>query len=53
MCRRCAERAVRKGRATAFQESALPFKVDVVDWASTAEGFRRIIEAERVVLGID
>lgn len=36
--------------AEAFQESALPFKVDVVDWASTAEGFRRIIEVERVVL---
>ncbi len=36
--------------AEAFQESALPFKVDVVDWASTAEGFRRVIEAERVVL---
>jgi type I restriction enzyme S subunit len=36
--------------AEAFQDSALPFKVDVVDWATTAEGFRRIIEAERVVL---
>lgn len=34
----------------AFQESDLPFKVDVVDWASTAEAFRRVIEAERVVL---
>ncbi|OGR38339.1 MAG: hypothetical protein A2051_12930 [Desulfovibrionales bacterium GWA2_65_9] len=36
--------------AEAFQESDLPFKVDVLDFASTAEGFRRVIEAERVVL---
>ncbi|MGN7610538.1 nucleotidyltransferase family protein [Magnetococcales bacterium HHB-1] len=34
----------------AFSESDLPFKVDVVDWASTAESFRKIIEKERVIL---
>jgi predicted nucleotidyltransferase len=32
----------------AFRESDLPFKVDVVDWASTRESFRRIIEQEFV-----
>lgn len=26
-----------------FDESVLPFKVDVVDWASTKESFREII----------
>lgn len=36
--------------ADAFSESDLPFKVDVVDWATTSESFRRIIESERVVL---
>lgn len=34
----------------AFAESDLPWKVDVVDWATTSEGFRRIIERDRVVL---
>ena len=29
----------------AFFESDLPFKVDVVDWATTSESFRRVIEA--------
>ena len=33
-----------------FSESALPFKVDVVDWAATAEGFRKIIEHSHIVL---
>jgi predicted nucleotidyltransferase len=28
----------------AFSESNLPFRVDVVDWASTSEAFRGIIE---------
>lgn len=36
----------------AFGESDLPWTVDVVDWASTAEGFRRVIERERVVLPV-
>lgn len=34
----------------AFQESALPFKVDVVDWAATDDRFRKIIEQCAVVL---
>ncbi len=34
----------------AFQESELPFKVDVVDWAATKPSFRRAIESSRVTL---
>lgn len=34
----------------AFSESNLPFKVDVVDWATTKETFRRIMEKEFVVV---
>ena len=34
----------------AFDESGLAFKVDVVDWATTSDTFRRIIEADKVVL---
>lgn len=34
----------------AFDESDLPFRVDLVDWATTGEGFRRIIERDRVVV---
>jgi predicted nucleotidyltransferase len=33
-----------------FSESDLPWKVDVVDWATTSESFRRIIERDRVVV---
>lgn len=33
-----------------FSESDLPFKVDIVDWATTTEIFRKIIAAERVLL---
>ncbi len=31
-----------------FEQSDLPWRVDVVDWATTAESFRRIIEQEWV-----
>ncbi len=34
----------------AFSDSDLPFRVDVLDWASIAEDFRRIIEREYVVV---
>ena len=37
----------------AFTESDLPFRVDLVDWASTPEAFRRVVEAEHVVLNLD
>lgn len=33
-----------------FAESDLPFKVDVVDWATTSETFRKIIQKEKVVV---
>ena len=33
-----------------FSESDLPFKVDVVDWASTSTSFRKILEQDRVVV---
>lgn len=33
----------------AFDETTLPFKVDFVDWASTSDSFRRIIQATSVV----
>ena len=34
----------------AFEESDLPYRVDIVDWHAIDEGFRRLIEAERVAL---
>ena len=33
-----------------FTKSDLPFRVDVVDWASTSDSFRKVIEKEYVVL---
>ena len=36
--------------AESFEESDLPFKVDVVDWASTSESFRKVIKRDYVVL---
>jgi type I restriction enzyme S subunit len=33
-----------------FTESDLPFKVDLVDWATTGKRFRKGIEGERVVV---
>jgi type I restriction enzyme S subunit len=33
-----------------FSESDLPWKVDVVDWASTSATFRKIIERDKVVV---
>ncbi len=34
----------------AFTDADLPFRVDILDWASTSESFRRVVEAEHVVL---
>ena len=34
----------------AFSESDLPYKVDVVDWASTSEAFRQIVARDKVIL---
>ncbi len=42
--------AVRAALADDFSESDLPWKVDVIDWATTSASFRRIIEGHRVVV---
>ena len=34
----------------AFSEFDLPYRVDVIDWASIDETFRRLIEREKVVV---
>ncbi len=33
-----------------FSESDLPWRVDVVDWATTSEAFRKIMERDKVVI---
>ncbi len=33
-----------------FSESNLPYKVDVVDWYGISEGFKKIIESDKVEL---
>lgn len=33
-----------------FSESDLPYKVDVVDWATTSESFQKIIQQDKVVI---
>jgi type I restriction enzyme S subunit len=33
-----------------FSESDLPFRVDVLDWATTSDPFRRIVEQDSVVI---
>ncbi len=33
-----------------FSESDLPFRVDVLDWATTSDPFRRIVEQDNVVI---
>lgn len=38
--------------AAAFEDSALPWRVDVVDWATTSDAFRRLIENQRVPLAV-
>ena len=34
----------------AFTHADLPFRVDIVDWESTSEAFRRVVEAEYAVV---
>ena len=36
--------------AAAFSESDMPIKVDIVDWASTSPGFRKVIQQNHEVL---
>ena len=35
---------------TDFEDSSLPFKVDVVDWVLTSSSFRKAIEGARVLV---
>lgn len=42
--------AQRAALAEAFSESDLPWKVDLVDWATTSHAFRRIIERDKLVM---
>lgn len=42
--------AVSAALADDFSESDLPWKVDCVDWASTSEAFRKVIERDKVVV---
>ena len=34
----------------AFDQSDLVFKVDIVDWASTSDSFRKVIKAEKIII---
>lgn len=42
--------ATRAALAEDFSESDLPWRVDVVDWSTTSESFRTIIERDKVIL---
>lgn len=42
--------AILAALADDFDESSLPFKVDIVDWATTAQSFRDIIARDAVTL---
>ena len=45
--------AIQAALADDFSESDLPWKVDVVDWATTSAAFREIIERDKVPLQED
>jgi len=36
--------------AEAFSESDLPWKVDLVDWATTSEQFRQVIAGQKLIV---
>lgn len=42
--------ATRAALAEAFSESDLPWKVDLVDWATAGQPFRRIIERDKLIV---
>lgn len=33
-----------------FSESELPWRVDVIDWATTSDAFRKVIEESKVIV---
>lgn len=42
--------SVSAGLAGDFSESDLPWRVAAVDWATTSESFRQVIEQDKVVV---
>jgi predicted nucleotidyltransferase len=42
------DKTVMRKLKTAFEDSDLPFRVDVLDWTSTKKGFREMIEKQAV-----
>jgi predicted nucleotidyltransferase len=42
--------AVHGAMAEDFSESDLPFRVDILDWTTTLDNFRHIVENDKVVL---
>ena len=42
--------ATRAALAEAFSESDLPWRVDVIDWSTTNDAFRKIIAQDKVAL---
>jgi predicted nucleotidyltransferase len=41
---------MRGDMAEDFSESDLPFRVDILDWATTSDNFRRTVEHDKVVV---
>lgn len=41
---------MRSNLVMAFDESDIPYKVDIIDWATVSDAFRRNVEGERVLL---
>ena len=41
---------MRAALSEALSNSALPYKVDIVDWASTSEAFQQLIEKQKLVI---
>ena len=40
----------RAALSEALSNSTLPYKVDIVDWASTSEAFQQLIEKQKLVI---
>ena len=50
ICERPLDLATSAALSDAFAESDLPFKVDVVDWATASESFRTMIKRDGVLV---
>lgn len=40
----------RAALSDALSEAAIPYKIDIVDWATTSEAFQAIIEKQKLVI---